>query len=132
MSRTFRDSIAEELEDVFLNDDEFGGLEAVTFTPVATGTPRTIYVYIRPPERTTNDQDETLEEMDRLEVMIWRDQARTNGGATDVYRGDKILRAAAQDTDQRTFAYTGELLYQDNLYRRLVFERPKRTTQGTT
>ena len=125
----FRQIKRQVLERVLLSKKRF----AEDLTYQSQGLPsRTVVGHVHV---TASDQDpleETLKDVERLEVLVSRlENNATTGGIANPRRGDRLWRAADIDADRRPFCFTGFVRERYADKHRLVFERHKTRTHGT-
>lgn len=115
---TFRELLAEDLKDVFLNTEEFG--EAVTFFPAGGGASRRIVVLIEQNQRGVSG--ELIDhELDEITVQVSRKVNGESGGIERPIVGDTLTRA----NDPERYAYNGEIKESDSASWWLVYSRQK-------
>lgn len=104
--------------------------EPVTFTPKATGTPRTVTMSIEP--QTDRDQDGLTEDRrERIKVKMLTDVADADvGGVAQLFIGDKLVRASTYDPDSTPFIFNGEIEERSETTIVAIFSRYGRTVQG--
>lgn len=101
---TLREQIADDLETVFLNTDDFAC--AVAYTPKA-GQPRSVVMCIDR-RRSFRDDVSGLTNVEIAECRCLRDASNaTRGGIATPQIGDTILLPQTEDPEQRPFAYAG-------------------------
>jgi len=75
--------------------------ELVTFHPARGGTPRTVTVIIRDESDQRESLGETVDQVQRIEVVALRDESDASyGGIARLNQGDRIDRAAADPQDK--------------------------------
>lgn len=80
--------------------------------------------------RETNEDLNTVDKVERIEVFIHRDTENENGGVDDLYHGDKYIRDPEFDSNQAPFIFNGRILEKGQHYIRAEFERYRRNSQG--
>lgn len=101
---TLREQIAEDLESVFLNTDDFA--DSVTFYP-KNGTPRTVVMLVDV-RRDFRESEPGLVTVEVAECRCLRDPNNASkGGVDNPQIGDGILLSTEADPSQRKFGYVG-------------------------
>ncbi len=123
-----RDNLAIARSQYGFGEDYFG--ESLTYKPLV-GEKRTIRGKVTKIASAEID-GLTTDQKDRIEVLVGRDESdETDGGVNNPQPGDTITRTAAIDPDQRPYMFRGDKEVETRDKYRLVFERMKRTSQGT-
>lgn len=101
---TLREQIAEDLENVFLNTDDFA--DSVTYCP-KTGEVRTVVMLVDR-RRDFREDAQGLTHVEIAECRCLRDPTNaTKGGVDNPQIGDSVLLPASEDAEQRKFSYSG-------------------------
>lgn len=116
---TFKTQRAANFPTVFLNADHFG--EDVSFYPAGGGAVRTVRAKISGSAQ-RRDALEGEVEVERLRVVVLRDDAAELGGIGDPAVGDQIARPAV-DSDGRRYTFTGEIETSRPDHWALIYER---------
>ena len=132
MSRTLKDDLASDFEDVFLNENEFS--EWVTYYPAHGGPSRRILVNVTKPKADVNDQGDIEARDESISVECRKTESGTKGGVVcpvrDGSRADTLSRETDSETDR--YAFTGTVESETSHSWRLVFRRLRPTRIGTT
>lgn len=122
----FRELLAEDLEDVFLNTEEFG--EPISFYPANNGAMRRLYAVIEQNQRAvTGDGTMIDHEQEEIEVLVSKDRNGSRGGIDKPLVGDTLTR----EGDGERYAYSGEIRDADTSSWRLVYVRANPLGIGT-
>lgn len=105
--------------------------EQVTYTP-RDGVSRTITVKIEMETKPRRDERRPLgaaqrDESQRIRVVVSRETNWSGGGVSATPQiGDRLVRSASRDADERPWTYTGETIAESELAATYVFERARR------
>lgn len=121
---TFRELLEEDLESVFLNEEEYG--EAVMFYPAHGGAARKLVAVIEQHQRPVSGEM-VDHEQDEITVLVSRKLFRERGGVERPTVGDTLTRAG----DPERYAYTGEVKESDPSSWWLVYVRQNPLGIGT-
>ncbi len=124
---SFKTQRAANFPTVFLNAEHFA--EAITFYPAAGGEPRTITAKISG-ERNRREGFEGEAEVERLRVVVLRDESAELGGVGDPAVGDQLARPEV-DGDGRRYTFEGEILNSRPDHWTLIFQRTVPVRIGT-
>lgn len=117
----FRDYLAEDVQDVFLNTDEFGDL--ITYIVVG-GASLDLVVNIEPVTNLLEDEYRMGTE-DEITVHICKDPDADSGGVRRAQIGDTLLRSVADDPLQQPYYYTGNVDNETRYSQYLTFRRTR-------
>lgn len=123
---TFRELLAEDVKDVFLNVEEFG--ETINFYPASGGAMRRLMAVIEANQRVvTGDGSMIDHERDEITVLVSRDKSGERGGIDKPVVGDTLTR----EGESERYAYTGEVQDSDTSSWKLVYVRANPLGIGT-
>lgn len=117
---TLRDLIKDDLEDVFLQVNEFA--ESVAYVP-ADGRQRRTVKALCEPDSAFGEDGSTLADKEQVAVLLSRDQDHAvTGGVATPLPGDRLVRTV--DGEERTYTWTGVIQDDDAVAGRwLIFTR---------
>lgn len=121
---TFRSLLTEIKTNFHLSPDWFG--ETVVYIPCG-GTPRSINVHVYEEENLELQDLDTEDRSRVLKVKVLKDHVL---GIDRPNLGDKIIRSATNDADDRPYVYQGEHDNEAPDSWRLHFMRKRRDAQG--
>lgn len=131
MSRTLKEDLKRDFEEVFLNEKEFS--EWVAYQPHGGGPSRRILVNVI--KRTASVAPHGDLEMRDEEIVVEcrKDEAGDKGGVAAPSRtgsaADTLLRDG--DPPDARYSFTGRVEHENSDYWKLVFRRPRPTRIGT-
>lgn len=117
----FRDYLAEDVQDVFLNTDEFGDL--ITYTVVG-GASLSLVVNIDP-DTTLMEDEYRMGTEEEITVHLCKDPAADSGGVLRAQMGDTLLRSLADDPAQQPYYFTGRVDNETRYSQYLTFKRTR-------
>ena len=117
----FRTYLAEDVQDVFLNTDEFGDL--VTYIVVG-GATLSLVVNIEPVTNLLEDEYRVGSEED-ITVHVCKDPDADSGGVFRAQIGDTLVRSLADDPSQQPYYFTGQVENETRYSQYLTFRRTR-------
>ena len=117
----FRDYLAEDVQEVFLNTDEFGDL--ITYMVVG-GAAIAMVANIEPVTNLLEDEYRIGTE-DEITAHICKDPTADSGGVPRAQIGDTLLRSVANDPSQQPYYFTGGVDNETRYSMVLTFRRTR-------
>jgi hypothetical protein len=128
-SRTLKDDLASDFENVFLNENEFS--EWVTYHPAYGGPSRRILVNVTKPKADVNDQGDIEARDESISVECRKTETGTKGGVACPVRDGSRADTLVRDGETDRYAFTGTVENETPHSWKLLFRRLRPTRIGT-